>query len=230
MSGSLAGERPTLTRETLAMSPVKSLLADVSSGGPAPGGIGMAAIGAAQAAALVSMVARQTAGKPGYEPMTEEMERVLERARTLEEQVLVFLDQEVEAFNQLMESVAMPRGASEHDEASRIRKDLMRNAARGYVQVPFQIHQIAAELVPLAETVARYGNRQLVADAGTALLMAITATRAAGMQVLLNLQGQEDDEWSSAAREKVDRSFSEADGLEGDLWPQLLARVKGSEG
>lgn len=218
-----------MTRETLAMTPVKSLLADVAASGPAPGGIAMAAVAAGQAAALVAMVARQTAGKPGYEPMTEEMERVLERARTLEEQVLVFLDQEVEAFNQLMESVAMPRGSSEHDEASRIRKDLMRIAARGYVQVPFQILQIAAELVPLAEAVARYGNRELVADAGTALLSAMTATRSAGLQVLLNLQGQEEDEWSTTAREKVDRAFAEVDGLEGDLWPQLLARVKGSE-
>jgi glutamate formiminotransferase/formiminotetrahydrofolate cyclodeaminase len=142
----------------------------------------------------------------------------------------MFLDQEVEAFNQLLESVALPRGASEHDEQSVIRRDLMRNAARGYVQVPFQIHQIAMELVPMAESVARYGNRQLVADGGTALLLAIAAVRGAGLQVLLNLQGQDEDEWVTTAREKVERSFAEVDGLEGDLWPQLLTRVRSSEG
>ncbi|MEB3330438.1 MAG: cyclodeaminase/cyclohydrolase family protein [Candidatus Sericytochromatia bacterium] len=219
-----------MIRDPLALTPVKTLLADVAAGGPTPGGIGLAAVTASQAAALVSLVARQTAGKPGYEPMTEEMERLQERARALAEQVLVFLDQEVEAFNQLLESVALPKGATEHDEQSTIRRDLMRNAARSYVQVPFQIHQIAMELVPMAESVARYGNRQLVADGGTALMLAIAAVRSAGLQVLLNLQGQEEDEWGASTREKVERSFTEVDGLEGDLWPQLLTRVRGGEG
>jgi formiminotetrahydrofolate cyclodeaminase len=205
--------------------PLKALLADVAAGSMAPGGIGMAALSAAQAAALISMVGHQTAGKPGYEPRTEEMERVVERARQLEEQVLLFIDQEVEAFNKLMESAALPRGASENDEQSVIRRDMMRISARSYVQVPFQVGQIALELLALAETIVRYGNRELVADSGTALGAAIAAVRAAMLHVSLNLKGQEEDEWVMMARERVGKWCQQAALAETELWPLLQAQA-----
>ncbi|MEB3198003.1 MAG: cyclodeaminase/cyclohydrolase family protein [Candidatus Sericytochromatia bacterium] len=214
-----------MNTDSLAQTTVKSLLADVAGGSMAPGGIGMAALSAAQTAALVSMVCCQTAGKPGYEPMTEEMERVLERARQLEEQVLIFLDQEVEAFNKLMESAALPRGLTDHDEQTTIRREMMRIAARSYVQVPYQVGLIAAELLPLVETVIRYGNRELVADAGTALFTALAALRAAALQVSLNLKGQEADEWVATARERVARWCEEAATAESELWPLLQGQA-----
>lgn len=214
-----------MTRESLSSISLHALLADVAAGSMAPGGIGMAALSAAQAAALISMVAHQTAGKPGYEPRTEEMERVLERARQLEEQVLLFLDQEVEAFNKLMESAALPRGLSDHDEQSIIRRDMMRISARSYVQVPYQIGQIAVELLALAETVVRYGNRELIADAGTALGAAAAAVRAAMLHVSLNLRGQDDDEWSLMARERVTKWCQQVMHAEADLWPLLHSQT-----
>lgn len=205
---------------------VKALLADVSAGSLAPGGIGMAALAGSMSAALVGLVGRLTAGKPGYEPMTEEMERLLDRARVLEEQLLNALDQEVEAFNRLVESAALPRGAGDHDEQTIIRRDMMRISARGYTQVPLQVGQIGMELLPIAESIIRYGNREVVADAGTALLMAIASVKAASLQVLINLKGQ-DDEWAVEARERVEKWLEALPGIERELWTHLLAQVGG---
>jgi formiminotetrahydrofolate cyclodeaminase len=216
-----------VSRESLGATPVKSLLADVSAGSLAPGGISMAALAGGMAAALVGLVARLTAGKPGYEPMTEEMERLLERAKVLEEQVLGFMDQEVEAFNKLIESAALPRGAGDHDEQTVIRRDMMRISARGYTQVPLQIGQIATELLQLAESVVRYGNREVVADAGAALLMAVASAKAASLHVLINLQGQ-DDEWAVEARERVGKWLDALPGIERELWAHLLVQVGGT--
>lgn len=216
-----------VSRESLGAMTVKGLLADVSAGSMAPGGIGMAALAGSMAAVLVSLVGRLTAGKPGYEPMTEEMERLLERARVLEEQLLTFMDQEVEAFNKLIESAALPRGAGDHDEQTIIRRDMMRISARGYTQVPLQVGQIGMELIQLAESVVRYGNREVVADAGTALLMAIGSVKAAALQVLINLKGQ-DDEWASEARERVEKWLERLPAIEAELWPHLLSQVGGN--
>lgn len=215
-----------MSRESLGAMTVKALLADVSAGSLAPGGIGMAALAGSMSAALVGLVGRLTAGKPGYEPMTEEMERLLDRARVLEEQLLNALDQEVEAFNRLVESAALPRGAGDHDEQTIIRRDMMRISARGYTQVPLQVGQIGMELLPIAESIIRYGNREVVADAGTALLMAIASVKAASLQVLINLKGQ-DDEWAVEARERVEKWLEALPGIERELWTHLLAQVGG---
>ena len=215
-----------MSRESLGVTPVKGLLADVSAGTLAPGGVGMAALAGGMAAALVGLVGRLTAGKPGYEPMTEEMERLLERAKVLEEQVLTFMDQEIEAFNKLIESAGLPRGAGEHDEQTIIRRDMMRIAARGYTQVPLQVGQIGMELLQLAESVVRYGNREMAADAGAALQMAIASVRASALHVLINLQGQ-DDEWASEARERVRKWLEELPAIEQELWKHALTQVGG---
>ena len=215
-----------MSRESLGAMTVKALLADVSAGSLAPGGIGMAALAGSMSAALVGLVGRLTAGKPGYEPMTEEMERLLDRARVLEEQLLNALDQEVEAFNRLVESAALPRGAGDHDEQTIIRRDMMRISARGYTQVPLQVGQIGMELLPIAESIIRYGNREVVADAGTALLMALASVKAASLQVLINLKGQ-DDEWAVEARERVEKWLEALPGIERELWTHLLAQVGG---
>ena len=69
----------------LATLTVKDLLEDVARGNLAPGGIGMAALVAAIGAVLVAFAGRLTAGKPGYEPMTEEMERIAERVKETRE-------------------------------------------------------------------------------------------------------------------------------------------------
>ena len=189
----------------LASLPVRDLLEDVATGSMAPGGMSMAALSGATAAALAGLVGHLTAGKPGYEPMTEEMERLIERARVLHDQVLTSMDQEVAAFNKLVESMGLPRGSGdERDEQSIIRRDLIAIALRGYTQVPLQIGSIGMELVQLCETVIRYGNREVLADSGTGLLAALAAVKSASLHVLINLRGHE-DEWATEAREKVTR-------------------------
>lgn len=202
--------------------PARDLLDDVARGNMAPGAMGMTALVGAIAAVLVAMVGKLTAGNPGYEPMTEEMERLTERAKTLADQVLTGLDQEVAAFNKLVESMALPRDS---DDQTVMRRDCIRIAARAYAQVPLQVGQVAAEVLQLAETAVRYGNKEIIADAGTALLTALAAVKAASLQVLINLRGQEPDEWVAEAREKVNKWLEPLPTLEQELWELLLQQV-----
>jgi formiminotetrahydrofolate cyclodeaminase len=211
-----------MSRESLSTQPMTELLEDVATGNLAPGGISMAALSGAIAASLVSLVGRLTAGKPGYEPLTEEMERTLERAQVLKEQLLGAMDQELEAFNQVMGSAALPRGS---EEEAAIRRDCMRIAVRGYTQVPLAIGQVAVELLKLTESVVRYGNREVIADGGVAFLAALTAVKGAALHVLLNARGSEED-WALSAREKANGWLDEIAELEADLWGHLLNQVR----
>lgn len=210
-----------MSREILSAQPVTELLGDVATGNLAPGGISMAALTGAIAASLVGLVGRLTAGKPGYEPLTEEMERILDRAQMLGEQLLSAMDQELEAFNQLMGSAALPRGS---DEEAAIRRDCLRIAVRGYTQVPLSIGQMALEILKLTESVVRYGNREVIADGGMAFLSALTAVKGAALHVLLNARGSE-EEWAVSAREKANAWLEELKELETELWAHLLNQV-----
>lgn len=212
-----------MSRDTLGTQPIADLLEDVATGSLAPGGISMAALAGAIATSLVGLVGRLTAGKPGYEPLTEEMERATERAQVLQEQLLGAMDQEVEAFNQLVQSAGLPRGS---DEEAAIRRDCLRIAVRGYTQVPLQIGQLSLEIVKLAESAVRYGNREVVADGGVAFLAATAAVKGAALHVLLNARGT-DEEWAVSAREKAHKWLTEIQDLEADLWRHLLNQVDG---
>lgn len=211
-----------MSRETLSAMGVDALLADVAKGSLVPGGISMAALAGAMGASLTSLVGRLTAGHPGYEPLTEEMERMIERALTLEEQLLALMDQELEAFNQLTSAFALPRHSSEEQA---IRRDCLELARRGYTQVPLHVGQLALEVLRLTETAVRYGNREVLADGGMGFLACVSAVKGAALQVLINLRG-EDDEWAATTREKVQKWLDEAAALETELWAHLMTQVQ----
>lgn len=215
-----------MSRESLGTQPVLALLDDVAAGSLAPGGISMAALSGAIATALVRLVGRLTAGKQGYEPLTEEMERTIERSKVLEEQLLSLMDQEVEAFNQLVGSIALPKGTP--DEQA-IRRDCIRIARRGYTQVPLQVGQLGMEVLQLAESTVRYGNKEAIADGGMGFLSAVAAVKGAILQVLINL-GSQDDEWSTQAREKVQKWQETLPPLEAEIWAHLLQQVSRDDG
>ena len=211
-----------MSRDLLADLSARDLLADVAKGSLAPGGISMAALAGAIAGSLVVLVGRLTAGHEGYEPLTEEMERLLDRAKVLQEQLLALMDQEVEAFNQLVGSFSLPKGSSEEQA---IRRDCVRIARRGYLQVPLQIGSLGMEVLELAEKAVRYGNREVLADAGAGYFAAAAAVKSAALQVLINLRGY-DDEWAIASREKAEKWMDELPALEGEIWTYLVQQVK----
>lgn len=211
-----------LHREAFGTQPVQTLLEDVAAGTLAPGGISVAALSGAIAAALVRLIGSLTAGKAGYEPLTEEMERAVERCRVLQDQLLALMDQELEAFNQLVGSLSLPKGSP--DEQA-IRRDCIRIARRGYTQVPLQTGQLAMEVLALAESMVRYGNREAIADSGMAFLAAVAAVKGALLEVLINLQGQ-DDEWAEQAHEKVQKWQADLAEQESEIWAYLLQQIK----
>ncbi|GEM_PF-518874 len=214
-----------MSQQELARSSVEAFLADVATASPAPAGMGVSALSGALAAALVRLVANLTAGRSGYEPLTEEMERIIERVKALELQLLTCMDQELAAINKLTEALSLPKGTGdERDEQSVIRRDLVRISARSYALIPLQIGQVGMEVAQLAESVVRYGNQELLADAGTAAMLACAMVKSAALHVQVNAKGF-DDEWAIEARQRVAAWLTRLPGIENELWRYLLAQV-----
>lgn len=150
----------------------------------------MAALCAALAAGLASMVANLTYGKKGYEAAGEDMKRVALRAQALKADLLKAVDLDTRAFNAVMEAYRLPKGT----EAQIQERDLAVEAAsKEATLVPLGVLRASVEVCGLAETAAREGNRNSVSDAGVAGLAARAAGEGAYYNVRINLPNIKDD-------------------------------------
>lgn len=195
------------------------LLGELAAPHPVPGGMGASAVLGGLAAALAAFVGRLTVGKPGYEPVSEEMERLVDRASALQAQLLALHDQEATAFNQVASAAALPRQAPVE---AQLRKDCLRLAARALTQVPLTVGHLACEALGIIETLMRYGNQELLADAGTALAASGAAIRAARWHVLANAPaGAGDDAWLAESRDKAESWLLSLALIESELTARL---------
>jgi glutamate formiminotransferase / formiminotetrahydrofolate cyclodeaminase len=190
---------------------------DVSMDSPAPGGGSVAALCGALSAALSAMVANLTFGKKGYEAAKSEMERVAVRAQSLKDDLLRAVDLDTKAFNKVMESFRLPKGT---EEQAREKEKAVEEASKEATLVPFGVLEASAELIGLAEIVARQGNRNSVSDAGVAGLAALAAGKGAYFNVRINLPGIKDQSFKTSVAEQaeilratLERSFAAVEAL-----------------
>ncbi len=188
------------TGRTLAGLDLRAFADEVSMDSPAPGGGSVAALCGALSAALSAMVANLTFGKKGYEGARPEMKRVAVRAQALKDDLLRAVDLDTRAFNKVMESFRLPKGT---EEQAREKEKAMEEASKEATLVPFAVLQASAELIGLAEIVAREGNKNSVSDAGVAGLTALAAGKGAYFNVRVNLPGIKDEGFKTSVAEQA---------------------------
>jgi glutamate formiminotransferase/formiminotetrahydrofolate cyclodeaminase len=194
-------------RGALVSMSVDRFVDEVSSESPAPGGGSVAAHAGSLAAGLSAMVANLTVGKKGYEAAWDDLSAVAERAQAVKDRLMVVVDEDTDAFTQVMAAMRMPRGTPEAKAA--------RNAAleAGYQQatrVPLETARACREAMALALVVAERGNTNSAPDAGVAALMARAGVEGAVLNVLSNLGSVKDEAFKKACREETGRLANEA--------------------
>jgi glutamate formiminotransferase / formiminotetrahydrofolate cyclodeaminase len=157
---------------------------EVSSESPAPGGGSVAAMSAAQAAALVAMVANLTVGKKGHEGVEERVKVIAEEAQELKEFFLAAVDRDTTAFDGVMTAFGLPKASA---EAQGARDAAIAEATRGATRVPLSVLECVPRLLDLAAEVGAIGNRTSVSDAGVAVACAGAGAEGAYLNVRINL-------------------------------------------
>lgn len=156
---------------------------------PAPGGGASAGLHAAQAAALLGMVARYSTGER-YEDDAATIGRVREASDRLRAAALELAADDAAAFGAVGEAYAMPRGS---DEEKAVRRAAIATAVAGASEPPARTIEAAVELVALAETLQPIGNRNVITDVAAAAEAARAALTTARVNVEINLGGIGDD-------------------------------------
>src|SRR5947209_11471251 len=146
---------------------------------PAPGGGATAALHAAQAAALLAMVARYSDGAR-YDAAL--MGRVVTEADALRSEALGLAEADAAAFGAVAAAYQLPRSASE-------RPAKIASALAGAARPPADVVRLALLLAALAEDLRPAGNRNVITDVGAAAEAARAAAVTARLNIEVNLRG-----------------------------------------
>jgi len=150
---------------------------------PAPGGGATAALHAAQAAALLAMVARYSDG-PKYDAGL--MNRIVTEADALREDALALAEADADSFRAVAEAYRLPRATEQETSA---RSASISSALAGAARPPADVVRTALLLVSLAAELRPAGNQNMITDVAAAAEAARAAAVTARLNIEVNLRG-----------------------------------------
>jgi glutamate formiminotransferase/formiminotetrahydrofolate cyclodeaminase len=168
----------------------------VAEGTATPGGGAVAALAGALAAALAEMVAHLTVGKKRYLDVEEAMNAIIAAASELREQLLNAVEEDIRAFDAVMEALRLPPDDPERAAA-------IRNSTIHAADVPLNVARLALEAMLLAEQVATRGTKNAASDAAVAALMGLAAVEGAAFNVRVNAASLDDADLTARYRNDI---------------------------
>ncbi len=167
---------------------------ELSSDSPAPGGGSTAALCGSLSASLSAMVSNLTVGKKGYEEVQDKVKSLAESGQGIKDDLLRAIDQDTQAFNQVMAAFKLNRKTKEQ-KAKRIAA--IEDATKEASLIPFEVMEKCVDALKLAKEVALTGNKNSISDAGVAGLTAQAGAEGAYYNVMINLLNINDKKFKS---------------------------------
>ena len=182
---------------------VKGFADDTSRESPAPGGGTISAYMGALGAALGTMVANLSSHKRGWDDRWAEFSAWADKGQQLMTELLHLVDEDTEAFNQIMSAFSLPKGT---DEEKAARSAAIQEATLYATQVPLKTMKASFRAFDICKAMAEEGNPASVSDAGVGALAARAAVLGACLNVKINASSLKD-------REQADALVAEANEL-----------------
>lgn len=169
---------------------------ELSSNSPAPGGGSTSALSSSLAASLASMVFNLTIGKKAYMAYDDEIKSIINegivKANKLKEEFLALMDEDTEAFNEVMTAFKLPK---ETDEEKELRSIKIQEGYKRATLTPLRVAEKTMEVFSLLEIAVEYGNINAASDAGVGALIALTGLEGAILNVRINIPSIKDSQF-----------------------------------
>lgn len=188
----------------------------LSSKEPVPGGGGASALVGAIGMALGSMVGNLTLGKKKYEMYQEDIKNILQKAKKLQDELILLVDKDAEVFEPLSKAYGLPRN-TEEEKAKR--DEVMEKALKAAGEVPLEIMKKSLEAINLHEELSVKGTKIAISDVGVGVAFCKSALLGASLNVYINTKlmknreiaeklNKEAEELLKAGIEKADKIYS----------------------
>ncbi len=197
---------------------LETFLEQLASASPTPGGGSAAAVMGAMGAALVSMVANLTLGKPRFQAVEADMQTLLQRADALRRRLLDAIEADVAAFDQVMRAYRMPKDDPGRGEA-------IQTALKSATDVPLDCARLCLEVIDLCRQAAEKGNPNVLSDAGVGILAAHAALKSCAINVTINLNAIRDPAFVAQRRGELETLLQGQDQAVERLYNQVMAKL-----
>ncbi len=181
---------------------------------PAPGGGSVSAYLGALGASLGTMVANLSSHKRGWDDKWENFSDWAVEGQKLKTKLLDLVDADTNAFNEILSAFRLPK-KSESEKLAR--KAAIQAATKLAIEVPLEVMRTAAACFPLLKEMVTNGIPNSISDGGVGALACRAAIRGAGMNVLINLSGIEDEAYKATCVQEVEELESSAAQAEAEI-------------
>lgn len=177
---------------------LENFLQATASASPTPGGGSVAAVSAALGSGLVAMLANLSIGKKQCSEQ-EKIQKILAEAQKKMAQLLEEAQKDMEVYDQVMAAYGLPK---ETESEKKERSEKIQLALKNAAEVPVSAAKICLEVLYLAEEAAQIGNPNVISDAVAGGLIAEAAMQAILLNVTVNLNLINDEEWNRIRAEE----------------------------
>lgn len=202
---------------------VAGFVAETSSDSPAPGGGSVSALAAAQAAALLGMVANLTVKSKKYEAVHEEMQKYAEELKELELDFVEDIDRDSNSFNGVMAAFKLPK---ETDEEKAVRTKTIQEEYKKAASVPLQVGLKTLKLLDYAGVLIEKGNSNAITDVGVGLLNLKLAVRGAFYNVKINLGSIKDEAFVADTKKQMAEALEKVEAVTEPLLEKIEAEIE----
>ncbi|MFO7935615.1 MAG: glutamate formimidoyltransferase [Bacteroidales bacterium] len=194
--------------KNLAELTVQGFMEETASESPAPGGGSVSACMGALGTALATMVANLSSHKRGWDERWKEFSDWADQGKSIQEELLLLVDEDTRAFNGIITAIRMPKGTSGEQQE---RERAIREATVEAIRVPFRVMNTAFRGYEVAEAMVKQGNPGSVTDAGVGAIALHAAIQGSWLNVQINAadvkQIPEVREMLTSGARLVDRSL-----------------------
>lgn len=202
---------------------VKDFVAETASDSPAPGGGSVSALAAAQAAALLGMVANLTVKSKNYTDVHEEMKPLVDELAKYHEEFTDFIDKDANSFNGVIDAFKLPKST---DEEKAARSAKIQEEYKNAANVPFTVGMKTVELIDYAEKLVEKGNKNAITDVGVGVLNIKLAVTGAFYNVKINLGSIKDEAYVKDLKDKMAKTLKEVDERIAPIVKQVESEIE----
>ena len=194
----------------------------LGSDAPAPGGGSAAALAAANGISLTKMVCELTLGKKKYVAEQELIQEVHSESARLQETLLEAIDKDTEAFNDVSAVFSMPKDTEEEKQA---RLKALQEALKNATLSPYRMMEVILQALETTQKAVGHSNTNAASDLGVAALHLKSGLYGAWLNVLINLSGIKDSEFTEDYRNKAQALLEQGSVIANDIYKNIEASL-----
>ena len=188
----------------------------------APGGGSIAAYVGTLGISLGTMVANLSAHKAGWDNRWKEFSDWAEKGQTYKHTLLALVDEDTQAFNQIIEAFRMPKTTSKEKS---LRSQAIQEATKYATEVPLKVMKTACESMEVMKAMVKIGLQNSLSDAGVGALCAKAAVTGAYFNVRINAKDLKNRQLADALLAKAEALYQQTLIIENEIISDVNSKI-----